>query len=102
MGTTGHNPYWLTWLFHSSTNPEILRLVERYLQRPAEELYHTSADRFEMTNLATDPTHAATKARLATELDRLQVDQKDPGIPLDTPEAHRAAADGHPLFPGKP
>ncbi|MES2476411.1 MAG: sulfatase [Verrucomicrobiota bacterium] len=102
MGKTDHNPYWLTWMFHASSNPEILRLVERYLHRPAEELYHTSSDRFEMTNLAGDESHAAVKIRLAAELDRLLADQKDPGIPLDTPEAHRASAAGKPLFPSKP
>ncbi len=64
--------------------------------------YHTSSDRYEMTNLATDPAYAETKARLAAELDRSLKDQMDPGVPLDTPAAHEAADHGQPSFPGKP
>lgn len=102
MGRTEHNPYWGSWIFQSTEKPEILRLVERYVHRPAEELYHTSEDRYEMTNLAADPAHAGTKARLAAELDRCLKDQMDPGVPLDTPAAHEAADHGKPSFPGKP
>ncbi|WP_367873989.1 sulfatase [Luteolibacter sp. Populi] len=101
MGRTEHNAYWLTWMFHSAENPKTLRLVERYLHRPAEELYHTADDRFEMTNLAADAAHAGTKARLAAALDRSLAGQADPGIPLDTPEAHAAAGRGQPGFPSK-
>ncbi len=102
LGRTEHNAYWPTWLFHAGENPQALRLVERFLQRPAEHLHHTAVDRFEMTNLADDPAHAETKARLAAALDRHLTEQADPGVPLDTEEAHRAAAQGKPAFPGKP
>ncbi len=101
LGRTEHNGYWPTWLFHAAENPRTLRLVERFLRRPAEHLYHTGEDRFEMNNLAGDPDHAEMKARLAEALDRHLADQLDPGPPLDTPEAHRAAADLKPAFPGK-
>ncbi len=102
MGRTDHNPYWGSWIFTATENPRTLRLVERCLHRPAEELYHTAEDPFEMTNLATDPAHAAIKARLSTELDRHLAEQRDPGVPLDTPEALKAASQGTPLYPGKP
>ena len=102
MGRTEHNPYWGSWMFTATENPHTLRLVERFLHRPAEELYHTAEDRFEMTNLAADPKHAETKARLAAALDRCLRDQLDPGVSLDTPEAFRAAEDLKPAFPGKP
>ena len=102
LGTTEHNPYWATWLFHSADNPATLRLVERFLHRPAEELYHTAEDRFEMRNLAADPTHSEIKARLAAALDRHLADQLDPGIPLDTPDAFKASKTPTPAFPGKP
>ncbi|WP_035607173.1 sulfatase [Haloferula sp. BvORR071] len=102
MGRDEHNPYWMTWMFQSTENPNTLRLVERYIHRPAEELYHTSADRFEMSNLATHPAAAEIKAKLAAELDRCLAEQKDPGVPLDTPEAHQAAERGQPKFPSKP
>jgi N-sulfoglucosamine sulfohydrolase len=102
MGRTEHNPYWGSWMFTATENPGTLRLVERFLHRPAEELYHTAEDRFEMTNLAADPAHAEKKARLAAALDRCLSDQLDPGVPLDTPEAFQAAEDLKPAYPGKP
>ncbi len=68
--------------------------------RPAEELYHTTKDPFEMTNLAEDPTHQAIKAKLSTALEAQLEDQGDPGIPLDSARAHKAAAQQKPLFPG--
>lgn len=102
MGRTEHNPYWSSWVFSSTEKPRHLMLVERFLRRPAEQLYHTSEDRFEMTNLADDPAHAATKARLAAALDKHLADQLDPGIPLDTPAAFKAAESQKPVYPGKP
>ena len=102
MGRTEHNPYWGSWVFTATENPRHLHLVERFLHRPAEELYHTAEDRFEMKNLAADPARAEIKARLAKELDRHLAEQLDPGIPLDTPEATEAANKLEPLYPGKP
>jgi N-sulfoglucosamine sulfohydrolase len=96
------NSYWGSWITQSTEKPAILHLIERYLNRPAEELYHTATDRFELTNIASDPAHAATKARLSAALDRSMADQLDPGSALDTPEAFKAAQDGKPAFPGKP
>jgi N-sulfoglucosamine sulfohydrolase len=102
MGRTEHNPYWGSWVFSATDNPRHLMLVERFVNRPSEQLYHTAQDRFEMTNLADDPAHAATKARLAAALDACLKDQLDPGVPLDTPEAFDAAQSLKPKFPGKP
>jgi uncharacterized sulfatase len=102
MGRTEHNPYWGSWVFTATENPQHLRLLERFIHRPAEQLYHTAQDRFEMTDLAADPAYAAIKARLATALDTCLKDQLDPGVPLDTPEAFDAAQSLKPAFPGKP
>ena len=102
MGRTEHNPYWGSWMFTATENPRTLRLVERFLHRPAEELYHTAEDRFELTNLAADPKHAEIKARLTAALDQNLKEQLDPGVILDTPEAFRAAEDLKPVYPGKP
>ncbi|MCW1884943.1 sulfatase [Luteolibacter flavescens] len=101
MGRTEHNPYWGTWVFSSTEKPKHLHLVERFINRPAEELYHTAQDNFEHKNLANDPAHAAVKARLSAALDRYLKDQLDPGAVLDTPEAFQAAQDLKPNFPGK-
>jgi N-sulfoglucosamine sulfohydrolase len=101
-GPTIHNPYWPTWMATAGENPRTYELVRRYMLRPAEELYHTARDPAEMTNLAGKPEHASIQMQLSTELDRWLVEQNDPGIPLDTPEAHSAARRGQPLYSAKP
>ncbi len=103
MGIQGNgalnNAYWPTWVNFASDNPAIYTLVKRYVMRPAEEVYHTSSDPFEKKNLVNDPQHHAIRARLAAELDRWLLEQGDPGIPQDTPEAHQAAKRGLHLYP---
>jgi uncharacterized sulfatase len=106
MGTQGNgelnNPYWGTWVFSSADHPETYRLVKRYMTRPAEELYHTTEDAFEMNNLAGDPKYADIKARLSAELNRWLAEQGDPGVPLDTSEALQAAKNGRHQFSPRP
>jgi len=90
MGVSEHNPYWLTWMFATASDPHAYRMVHRYMHRPAEELYDTIKDPDELTNLAEDPDHAEVKARLSAELNRWMADQKDPGVTLDTYDALNA------------
>ena len=104
MGIQGsgelNNPYWHTWVGTAWDNPDTYRLVKRYMKRPAEELYHTATDPYEMADLADDPGSAEIKARLSGELDRWLAEQNDPGVPQDTHEVHRAAKQGdHRYFP---
>ena len=73
-------------------------LVKRYMVRPAEQLYHTAKDTYEMKDLARDPGHAAIKARLAAELDRWMKAQGDPGAPQDTRKALQASRQGKHLY----
>jgi N-sulfoglucosamine sulfohydrolase len=94
MGRTSHNPYWPTWVWAATTDPRARMLVNRFMRRPPEELYHTAEDPFEHTNLAADPRYADVKARLSAELDRWMKEQGDPGVHIDTIpalEANRAA-----------
>ena len=102
MGSKGdgklNNPYWSTWVFESWNKPEIYNLVKRYTSRPAEQLYHTAKDNYEMTNLASDPAHAAIKAKLSAKLDAWMKAQGDPGAPQDTTEAIAAARKGKHLY----
>ena len=97
MGLQGkgtlNNPYWGTWMFHTD-NPRTERLVKRYMKRPAEELYRTADDPYELKNLAGDPKTADIQAELRRELDRWMNDQGDPGLPLDTYESLEAARKG--------
>jgi N-sulfoglucosamine sulfohydrolase len=97
------NVYWPSWVATAWENPDSYRLVKRYMSRPAEELYHTASDTYEMNNLASDAAHAAIKAKLSSELDRWLASQGDPGIPLDTHQSHQAAKRGnHAYVPPQP
>jgi uncharacterized sulfatase len=90
MGVDEHNPYWAKWMYMSGENDQAYDLIHRYMHRPAEQLYRTSEDPYEMTNLADDPRHVEIKARLSVELDRWMESQEDPGVALDTKDALQA------------
>ncbi len=93
-----NNPYWATWLATAGDNPHTYRLVKRYMLRPAEQLYHTAEDPYELTDLAGCPHHAEVQARLSAELDRWMQSQGDPGAALDTRKAFEAARRGDHLY----
>ena len=90
MGVDKHNPYWATWMFDAGDDPHTYAMLQRYMKRPAEQLYHTSEDPFELHNLAEDPSYAGIKIRLLQELDRWMQQQGDPGADLDTQKALEA------------
>ncbi len=102
MGWTGegqlNNPYWQAWVRDSWQNDHTYKLVKRYMHRPAEQLYHTDEDPYEMTNLADSPEHIWIKQRLSDELDNWMASQGDPGAPEDTMEALQAARKGQHLY----
>jgi len=104
MGMQGggalNNPYWATWVGQAWNNLDTYKLVKRYVHRPAEQLYHTAEDPYELTNVADDPQRAKIKVRLAAELDRWMKAQGDPGAAQDTHEAIQAARQGkHVYYP---
>ncbi len=102
MGWTGNgklnNPYWATWIAQAWNNRNTYDLVKRYMHRPAEQLYDTAADPYELKNLIDDPALAAVKKRLSDELDRWLREQGDPGAPQDTHEAVEAARRGEHMY----
>lgn len=102
MGIQGNgrlnNPYWATWVSDAWDNPITYNLVKRYTRRPPEQLYRTSADPYEMTNLAGNDDLAEIRERLSSELDRWMAAQGDPGIAEDTHGAIGAAREGVHLF----
>jgi len=61
-------------------------LVDKYQNRPAEELYLVDEDPWELNNLAGDPRYAEAKNRLRAELRRWMDDQGDTGIGMDVPK----------------
>jgi uncharacterized sulfatase len=94
-----NNPYWTTWVNTAWNHPRTLRLVERYMRRPTEQLYHTAQDPYEMKNMAGDPAHAETLARLRAELDRWLKAEGDPGAVMDTMEVYQASRRGQHPYP---
>lgn len=59
------------------------REIERYVRRPAEELYDLETDPHEVRDRAADPTCATILAEMRTELERWQVATDDPWIYRD-------------------
>jgi N-sulfoglucosamine sulfohydrolase len=89
-----NNPYWATWIRDAWNDPNTYNLVKRYMHRPAEQLYNTAKDPYELKNLADDPAFSDIKTRLSAELDRWMKEQGDPGAPQDTHQAIQAARRG--------
>ena len=75
--TTG---MWAEWKAKARTDTDASRLLGRVMNRPAEELYDLAQDPWELTNLASAPSHAEAKARLLRELDRWMKQQGDRGM----------------------
>lgn len=95
-----NNPYWATWVGADPMKSEhnAYELAKRYMRRPADQLYQTDADPYEMDNLATSDDHSETLAKLSTELDRWMTAEEDPGAAVDTVEALEAARKGEHLY----
>ncbi len=106
MGWTGkgelNNPYWATWIREASSNANTYELVKRYMHRPAEQLYHTQKDPYELNDLARAKSYDEIKQKLSQELDRWMQSQGDPGSAQDTLEALSAARKGKHLFVSPP
>lgn len=104
MGIQGsgrlNNPYWGEWIGTAWNTPHTYDLVQRYVSRPAVEFYHTAKDPYELNNLAddSDPELGMIRKRLQSELDRWMNAQQDPGAPVDTDEALKAARRGNHLY----
>ena len=71
--------YWASWVRIAKTDPKAARLVKRYLNRPAEELYDLSKDPHELNNLAGREKQAKVKARLKQQLQDWMTSQGDLG-----------------------
>lgn len=91
-------PYWPSWVWDASTSDRSYQLVKRYTRRPAEQLFNSQQDPFELHDLADDADSQKAKQRLSHELDRWMAAQGDPGIPQDTEESLQAARKGNHRF----
>ena len=102
MGLKGNavlnNPYWATWVRDSWNKPRIYNLVKRYQSRPPVSFYNTAKDPYEMNDLALVPKFQNKIKEMRKELEAWMKREGDPGVLLDSPEAHQAAKSGKHLF----
>jgi uncharacterized sulfatase len=102
MGLKGNavlnNPYWATWVRDSWEKPAIYKLVKRYQSRPPFSFYNTAKDPYEMNDLADVPKFQTKIEKMRKELESWMKREGDPGVLLDSPEAHQAAKSGKHLF----
>lgn len=71
--------YFASWRDKATIDPAAAAVVERYHQRPAEELYDLRADPEELRNLASDPRQAERLRALRAELDAWMTASGDTG-----------------------
>lgn len=60
--------YWQSWQREARITPTAAATIDRYLHRPELELYDLREDPDELRNLAADPSHSATVAKLRAKL----------------------------------
>lgn len=60
--------FWDTWVEKARTNDRAKKIVEKYRERPREELYNLRKDPYQMNNLADDPAYAKKKEQLKQKL----------------------------------
>lgn len=79
------NGYWDSWTERATTNPQAAAIIQRYLHRPAEELYDLRADPYELRNLANDPRQADRMKQKRKQLDEWMRAQGDRGLETEPP-----------------
>lgn len=77
--------YWDSWDAAAETDPEAAEIVNRYFERPAEELYDLSSDRLEQNNVAANPDYADLAASLKAVLKDWMQEQRDAETVFNTP-----------------
>lgn len=82
--------YWESWKKAVQTDDHARKMFNRYRHRPAEELYLTNKDPYELDNLANNPEYARVKSQLRAELQRWMQSQGDPGAAQDTQQEYNA------------
>ncbi len=72
--------WWKTWEEKAASgNKQAMARLQRYIQRPAVELYDCQADPWNLENLAGNPGHKQVQQQLAKELGRWMKSQGDLG-----------------------
>ncbi|MFI3259076.1 MAG: sulfatase [Rikenellaceae bacterium] len=76
---------WEAWCESQGSGEEFDFLNERYLHRPAMELYDLEVDPEELDNLAERPEHQKRIAKMSRELYKWMEQQGDTGVAMDVP-----------------
>ena len=84
-GTLGQRAFFSSWETAAQKDPQAAAILQRYHARPAEELYDLTTDPHEQHDLAADPQHAKTLARLRADLDAWMKTQGDQQAVLAAP-----------------
>lgn len=74
-----------SWEERARTDSQAAAIVQRYHQRPAEELYDLETDPHELHNLAADPAQAVRLFELRTDLDGWMTSIADQRTVFETP-----------------
>lgn len=77
--------YWNSWEAAARKNPKDAAILQRYHERPKEELYDLRKDPFEQHDLATNPAHADRLRQMRGELEAWMKDQGDERKVFGTP-----------------
>jgi arylsulfatase A-like enzyme len=85
------DPYWPSWVKKAQSNPEAARKVQRYQQRPREELYDLATDPLEEHNLAAEPAQTERLAAMRAKLEAWMKAQGDTQTVFGKPKLLPAA-----------
>jgi N-sulfoglucosamine sulfohydrolase len=77
--------YFRSWEAVAKTNDSAARIVQRYKQRPREELYDLAADPHEQKNLAADPAQASRLIEMRAKVAAWMKEQGDAGTVFNEP-----------------
>jgi arylsulfatase A-like enzyme len=77
--TQKNDAVWASWTEKAQTDDFARQQVQRYCQRPGEELYDVVKDPFQMNNLADDPKLAKVIQSMRKKLEQWMIQQGDAG-----------------------
>jgi arylsulfatase A-like enzyme len=84
--------YWKSWVAAAAQDPSTAGPLQRFLKRPAVQLFDVEKDPWELENLADRPDLAAVRRGLEDRLRAWMQQQGDPGAALDVETAAAPAA----------
>lgn len=84
-GELGRMSYWKTWQEEAGTSASARAILDRYHQRPPEELYNLESDPSELRNLAADAAHTDQLKLMRERLTQWMREQGDTEKVYGTP-----------------